>query len=242
MTAITSHPQPAPARPLPLRAVLRRHRRQLILAGATLLLLNLWLWGASRNDVLAVAYAYPDGGGYCPLSDTGVAETIRHDGSVILPASKTGGSYCCGFTFQVAMKVAETRGLLKAKTPAEIRRFQQEWYGSAKGTALKECALAVANLGIGYEVPLSLARPGDFITFQRVKSPGHSAIFLEWIKDATGTAIGLRYRSSQGSTRGVGDSMDYFSDSGIGTVRRDQCFAARLYSGWPRYILHPFDG
>jgi hypothetical protein len=40
--------------------------------------------GLTRNDVLDVAYSYPNGGGYCNLADSGVSETIKHRGSVIL--------------------------------------------------------------------------------------------------------------------------------------------------------------
>jgi hypothetical protein len=78
-----------------LLSPLKRHPWRVLVGVLTILVLEMWLWGLGKNDVLEAAYAIPDGGGYCSLSDSGVSETIQHDGSVVLPASN-GGSYCCG--------------------------------------------------------------------------------------------------------------------------------------------------
>jgi hypothetical protein len=206
----------------------------------TVLLANIWAWGFLRNDVLNVAYSYPDGGGYCALNDSGVSHTIRYDGSVILPASK-GGSYCCGFTFMVAMRVAEERGLLAGKSVDEVRRFQREWYGSEKGAASGQCVAAVVDLGVGHEIAPEDARAGDFIVFDRTTKIGHSVVFLDWMRDRAGKIRGLHYRSSQSSSRGIGDSIEYFADSGIGHIDRQTVRIARLNRGaWGR-LFHPFN-
>jgi hypothetical protein len=221
----------------PILKYFQERRNPIIACLLAVVAANLWAWGLGRNDVLDAAYSFPDGGGYCALSDSGVFQTIKHNGSVILPASK-GGSYCCGFTFQVAMQVAQQRGLLKDKSAQQIRRFQQEWYGSAKGTELKQCAAAVVNLGIGREVAQTDALPGDFVVFNRASGFGHSVVFLNWMTDSKGKIVGLRYRSSQ-PPNGVGEEIEYFADSGYGDINRKHLFVARLHRRWWSRMLCP---
>lgn len=223
----------------------RDHYRTIAVVAGLWICLNLllgYLLTPPGQDVLNVAYSYPDGGGYCALNDTGVSHTIKHNGETILMGSKDGSTYCCGFTFQVAMQVAEQRGLLKGKSVWQLRQFQQEWYGNTKKSALKQCAIAMENLGIGQEIPMKDAQPGDFVAFSRINAPGHSVIFLNWIKDNHRNVVGLHYRSSQGTTDGVADSFDYFSDDGYGNVNRNELFVARIDRPWWLYILHPFGG
>jgi hypothetical protein len=203
---------------------------------------NLWAWQANRNDILEAAYAVPDGGGYCALNATGVLSTIRHNGSLILSHSK-GGSYCCGFTFEIAMKVAEQRGILAKKSVYEVRKFQAEWFGATKSSAEKQCVLAMADLGIGREIDPKDAQPGDFVVFNRTFKIGHSVIFLNWMTDSAGNIVGIHYRSSQGTTNGVADNTEFFSDGTVrGEADRRTMYIARLSrSGWGRW-MHPFSG
>ena len=74
------------------------------------------------------------------------------------------------------------------------------------------------------------AQPGDFLQFWRTKS-GHSVVFLDWI-DRDGKRVGFKYRSSQGSTKGIGDHAEYFKDSGVagGEVDRNRMYFGRLNS------------
>ncbi|MGB7160918.1 MAG: hypothetical protein WBD40_22845 [Tepidisphaeraceae bacterium] len=183
-----------------------------IVLAAAGLLLTLINWAGTQEDILRMAYSISDAGGYCDLEDTGVSEAVVHDGLTILPASR-GGSYCCGFTFMVAMRVATERGLMDGKEPYEVKRFQREWYGSTKASRDRQVALAVEQLGIGREVDRTDARPGDFVAFQRIGAGGHSVVFLRWIR-RDGEIIGFRYRSSQPFTDGVGDCNEYFVTSG----------------------------
>lgn len=217
---------------------LRGHRLMLGCAGG-LVLAGLWICGLPDNDVLAVAYSFPDGGGYCSLQDSGVSETIEHKGSVILPASK-GGTYCCGFTFQVAMRVAEKRGLLSGKSVGQVRRFQKLWYGSLPGSELRQCALAVGELGIGREIPLEDARPGDFMQLWTVAKGGHSVVFLGWLRDSSGKRIGVRYRSTQG--KGIGDSVmfSFHVRPSQSSMDPQQVVVARLNRPWWSRLLYPF--
>jgi hypothetical protein len=54
-------------------------------------------------------------------------------------------------------------------------------------------------------------------------------VFLNWV-EKNGTKIGIHYRSSQTSTDGIGDRVEYFADSGVkgGQVLRERTYLARL--------------
>ena len=59
-------------------------------------------------DVVEIAHAIKDGGGY-EWKGTGVPEDIRFNGERIL--AKGQSTYCSGFTFAVVMRAASERGL-----------------------------------------------------------------------------------------------------------------------------------
>jgi hypothetical protein len=179
-------------------------------------------------DVEAVARSFPDGGGYnVKWGGSGTVEEIRFKDARIL-AKGTDGTYCCGFTFNVVMKAAGEAGLLKHKTVEQIKRFQKEWYGAVTEPDVRErqCAVAMERLGIGRQISADEAHSGDFLQFWRTKS-GHSVVFLKWaLRD--GKRVGFTYRSSQGSTDGVGDKTEYFADSG---VEKGEVDPKRMYFG-----------
>lgn len=181
------------------------------------------------KDVLAAAQAIPDGGTYVWDGGSGVPHEIRHRGETIVKAQKK-GTYCSGFTFTVAMEAARERGLLRGKSVEAVRAFQKEWYGSTKEAAERQCALAVERLGIGREIKqLEEAQPGDFVQIWRTNKTGHSVVFLDWVRDGD-DLIGIKYRSSQKSTNGVGDRVEYFADAKgrDGKVDRRRTYVARL--------------
>jgi hypothetical protein len=111
-----------------------------------------------------------------------------------------------------------------------VKRFQKEWYGAVTEPDVREkqCSVALGNLGIGKTVSSDEAQPGDFLQFWRTKS-GHSVVFLKWVEQ-DGQRVGFTYRSSQGSTDGVGDKTEYFKDSGIdkGEVDPHRMYFGRL--------------
>lgn len=180
-------------------------------------------------DVLKIAYSYSSGGRYL-LRDTGVPEDIRHKGALILPKDPR-GTYCCGFTYAVAMRAAQQRGLLDDVSVEQARRFQKEWYGATGKTAEKQASAAVVNLGIGTEVSLDDARAGDFVNFVREGKTGHSVVLLRWIR-RNGKIIGIQYRSSQPSTDGIGDGIEFLSDAGAGgEISPKRIYVARLNPG-----------
>lgn len=183
-----------------------------VLFATAILLLVLFFRTEDQADVLRAAYGHRDGGGYCGLNESGVSEAIVHKEITILPKSKN-GSYCCGYTFAVAMQVAAERKLLDERDAYEVKRFQREWYGATETSKWRQSAMAMENLGIGREIPPQDAMPGDFAVIHRIRGAGHSVIFLNWIKHE-GTIVGFRYRSSQPTTDGVGDSQEYFDTSG----------------------------
>lgn len=182
----------------------------------------------SAEVVLEASRAIPNGGKYnSRWTGSGTPREIRFRGQRILSKGKD-GTYCSGFTFAVVMDSSERLGLLKDVTVKDVRRFQQSWYGATSASREKQCVVAAETLKIGKAVPEEKAAAGDFIQFWRKKN-GHSAILLGWIKDGS-QRIGFKYRSSQSSTRGVGDRTEYFSDApGLkGTVDRKRTWYLRL--------------
>lgn len=181
------------------------------------------------NDVVRVARSFKDGGHYL-LKGSGTPEAIIFQGHTILPAA-TNGTYCSGFTFAVAMRTASARGLLKDKTVEQMRHFQREWYGNTSKSAEKQAGVALQTLGLGKNVPIDQARPGDFIQFWRTTKSGHSAVFLGWVMEKA-RVIGFQYRSSQPGTDGIGEKVEYFADvpEKKGTVLRARTYIARLDS------------
>lgn len=181
------------------------------------------------RSVLEVARAIEDGGGYEWKGGSGAPRAIDFAGQSILKRQEK-GSYCSGFTFTVAMEAAAERGLLDGKSVDEVRQFQKQWYGVPKEAQEKQCAVAVEQLGIGRRIEsLEAASPGDFVQLWRTNKSGHSVVFVKWIRD-DGRIVGLRYRSSQPSTDGVGDRVEYFADAPgrEGKVDRQRIYIARL--------------
>ena len=127
------------------------------------------------------------------------------------------------------MRVAAERGLLTGKTFDEVKRFQKLWYGATELDDRTLVVLAAETLGVGRGVPLDAAQPGDFVQIWRSNGSGHSVLFLDWVEEE-GERVGFRYRSSQGSTDGVGDATERFTDAG-GRVLREETHACRLHAG-----------
>jgi hypothetical protein len=191
---------------------------------------------AKPQAVLQIARSFKDGGGYVWESGSGAPRSIDFKGETILNAQEK-GTYCSGFTFTVAMQAAAERGLLEGKSAAEVRRFQKQWYGASEEAEAREtqCALAVERLAIGQHVKeLEQARPGDFVQIWRTNKSGHSVILVDWIREGD-RIIGLKYRSSQKSTDGIGDRVEYFADveGREGKVDRSRTYVARLKDGAP---------
>jgi hypothetical protein len=189
---------------------------------------------APRGDqrVIAVANKHSGGGFNAAWAGDGYPEAFSFkdkNGKTFEREAAVGGTYCCGFTLGVVLNVASERGLLKDKTRQELSKFEVEWYGTtipekdrSQAIYYQQCALALENLGIGTMVekdpnsnPANLpkAQPGDFVQFWRgsgAGASGHSVIFLDWVKGPDGEVLGIKYRSTQSSTDGIGDRIEYF--------------------------------
>lgn len=177
-------------------------------------------------DVLEIAYGYEDGGTY-KWKGSGVPEELRFAGEQILP--KGDGTFCCGYTLAVVFKAAEKRGLLAEKSVNEVRQLHKCWYGDTDDSKETLVQYALERLHLGQAIEHDDAQPGDFVQFWRTNKSGHSVIFLEWIVDG-GKRIGVKYRSSQKLTDGIGDRIEYFSDAEgkQGKLDRERFYIVRL--------------
>ncbi|QDU71865.1 hypothetical protein [Mucisphaera calidilacus] len=179
------------------------------------------------NDaVLAEAYGYEDGGGYVWKNSTGSPRELVWQGEVVL-RKQPEGTYCSGFTFAVMFEVARQRGLFDGKTVRELKMLQRRWYGAVddKMTREVQSGIALQKLGIGKRILPADAKAGDFLQFWRTRS-GHSVVFLSWLEE-DGERVGIRYRSTQGATDGIGDHEERFKAHG-GHVDPQRCYFARL--------------
>ena len=179
------------------------------------------------TDIISVANKF-SGGGYQWGGVSGVCIPLYHNGKLIRSYDEGGPSHCCGYTLSVAFIAATNRGLFDGKSESEVSKFSSNWY-SAGGANGKLCVEALENLGIGKEVLLENAQEGDFCQIWRTNGSGHSVIFLSHIYEGD-DIIGFNYRSSQKSTDGIGDSSEYFSDSGKGKVNKDVTYFGRMDS------------
>ncbi|MEM8875757.1 MAG: hypothetical protein AAGD32_16040 [Planctomycetota bacterium] len=177
-----------------------------------------------RARVIEIANNYPDGGGY-KWADTGVPHDIEHDGKTLLAKSES-GTFCCGFTLAVAMRVGEEFGVFEGKSFDQMKQFQRDWYGVSAAVGDPLMSTAMTNLGVGGPVAVDDALPGDFLQYWRTGGSGHSVVFLAWVED-DGQRVGIRYRSSNGSTDGIGTTEERFAGHG-GKVDPQQLYFARF--------------
>ena len=180
------------------------------------------------DDITEIAYSYD--GGCWKWEGTGVPEAIWFKNRPIL-RKDSACTYCCGYTFAVYFKAAEQRGLFDALTAHDIHLLQQHWYGTTPEYAEQQAALALQDAGLGRMIDPAEAQAGDVVSFHREKS-GHSVIFLEWVYQED-IIIGLKYRSSQSTTDGIGDATEYFTTSGLrgAAVDPQRFYVARLFAG-----------
>lgn len=222
------------------------NRRRLLLAAGALPALSFRSPGVPAPDrkararleaVLKAARTFGRGGGYDrSWKSSGCPAAVMHKGERILSGSES-GTYCCGFTFAVAVKALQDGGELDRASADDVRRFQKVWYGATKKDKERErqCAVAVKELGVGREVKVKDAQAGDFLQLWRRgnKPSGHSVLFLGWVM-AGDDRVGISYLSSQGSTDGIGYAVEYLSDEklgavdGAGRVDPDRLWFARL--------------
>jgi hypothetical protein len=155
----------------------------------------------------------------------GVTRDISLFGRTVLKGEEGRRTFCCGLTLEVftdlylrwleAMKVPEAEAPIKPEQFGEFKRlwFVEEINGPGPSAALE-------RFGLGRTIRQEEALPGDFVQIWRrpaegkTVGSGHSVVFLDWVKDDSGKVTGFRYWSTQPSTKGIGEVMEYFAEPG----------------------------
>jgi len=139
-------------------------------------------------------------GSGCPID-------LAYKDQVILPKSLV-GTHCSGFTFTVVFNTLKENQLIDFLEMNQLKEFQNHWYGNTEVGAETQCVYALSKFKLGRNVSLEEAQAGDFVQFWRNNKSGHSVVFLAWVKDEKGKITGLKYRSSQKLTNGIGDRIE----------------------------------
>jgi hypothetical protein len=202
-----------------------------------------------NNYVLKVIPSYEDGKYPYLLNNdyenyNGVTVSITYKDSIIAKANPDGSksSHCVGLTYEVFYKAMQERNKeaginpdnFNDMTAEDMKNFLLTWYAalSKPKSEGNQLAGAIVNYGLGTQITrLQDASAGDFIDFSRTKS-GHTAVFINWIKDVKSNIVGFKYWSTQESTGGIGYNVEYFSDNAEeaykGAVNRNQLYIGRV--------------
>lgn len=132
-------------------------------------------------------------------------------------------------------------GWLNGYTKKDLNRIQKEWYGNTKEAFETQCLYVLEKEKLGSKVDWEDAEPGDFVQFWRNNKSGHSVLFLGWERDSVGVICGLKYRSSQTKTDGIGDRIEVIG-SGPKEINRRRFYIARLEKSEETSIKNPFTG
>lgn len=173
----------------------------------------------------------------------GVTTTLYFDDQVLLKAHPSGNraSHCSGITFEVFYRAMQRRnehlGMSKNDFNDmdwdQLFDFVLNWYAAMGPKYESNITVAVEKYGMGVRIKnLEDARAGDFIDISRGNNTGHTAVFLNWVREKN-TIIGLRYWSSQGSTGGINYNTEYFDVSKpdgkkYGNVIKSKVYIARI--------------
>lgn len=173
----------------------------------------------------------------------GVTEDIYYNGQLILKANPAGdkASNCTGITFEVFFKAMQKRNKelgipvddFNGMSKDELFDMALTWFVANGAKSQSNLAVALEKYGLGTRInDLEKVRPGDFIDLSRENNSGHTAIFINWIREGE-KIIGLKFWSSQGSTDGISYKEEYFNirdknGNKYGGVRMDNLHIARV--------------
>ncbi len=178
-----------------------------------------------NRHVLAVLRSYPTDGThryYWPRGKDGRgwggnARDLHYRGKLVAKGDPKGRGYCCGLTFEVFVQAYE-RACKARKQPflipgvadgKALLRLRGLWFGSDGNR--KTLARTIEQEKLGRLIPkFEDVRPGDFVQLWRRSGSGHSVIFLSWLRKKQ-KIVGLRYWSTQTSTKGIGERVEYFA-------------------------------
>lgn len=181
----------------------------------------------SLNEaVVEVMKKYPTDGSYgyyWPRGSDweGTTQDLVYQGTKICSGDSKKRSYCCGLTFEVFFKAYEAWCAAKKKEfrigdldADGLTEFRLQWYGASKKNPdrKKLCLEAVVSAKLGRAIEtFEDARAGDFVQLWRHDGSGHSVIFVDWVRSGA-RITGLKYWSTQGSTKGIGVNTESFGE------------------------------
>lgn len=184
--------------------------------------------GYLNEYVLRVIQSYSSGGSKYPYllnndyeNYNGVTENIYYKGQLLLKAHPSGVKYshCSGITFEVFYKAFRLRNEELGRNIDDINGMNAEqlydfiltWYAASEEKSQSNFAIALERYGLGERIyDMEDLRLGDFIDFSRENNTGHSAVFINWIREGN-KIIGFKYWSSQESTKGISYKEEYFN-------------------------------
>ena len=192
---------------------------------------------AFHTHVLHVMDTYPKDGhhGYhWPKKGDwlGFTRTLRYDGKVLGKGDAEERCHCSGLTFEVFFRAWE-RFCAEEKRPFRIldldldgvRKLVRDWFGATGDRATLHTAITRHRLGWRI-AEWDKAKAGDFVQLWRHSGSGHSVIFRGWVREE-GKIVGLRYWSTQSSTRGIGERSERFGTKGS-TIKRNELWIVRV--------------
>lgn len=161
-----------------------------------------------NSKVLLISGAYPTDGSFPYDSDWasagshGVTRDLIWKGETVAKADPRKFTYCCGWVFEIWFFAAYYEDL---GTPEDVRKIRRDWFvatGKRKGPVD-----ALVPRGLGIEIKGDeKGKPGDFAQLWRKSGSGHSVMVLEHTNDY------LKYKSTQGSTNGIGVRTEFFKN------------------------------
>ncbi|MDK2971562.1 MAG: hypothetical protein PWP23_1317 [Candidatus Sumerlaeota bacterium] len=191
--------------------------------------------------VLDIIATYPTDGTHdywWPKSGGGGFDGCSMDmyllGEKVMDGEPQKRTFCCGLTLEVFLRAYNAwleahPGVDPPVKPADWSDFQRTWFVLELNGPGPSAALV--KYGIGEEVLPADVLPGDFVQIWRTKNAkgrvsGHSVIFLEWVRNAEDAIIGFRYWSTQTSTKGVNERVEYFGP--LGGMSTEYTFFGRV--------------
>ncbi len=169
--------------------------------------------GAPLNkEILSVLESYPTDGTYTYFwkrgkHTDGTSQTLRWGDTVLAEGNAEGQVHCSGITWEVWLRALQRAGggeaLAGKITGEELLALRATWYvedGSIGGPVDALSRSGLARRITDYKD----LKPGDLVQFWRNSGKGHSAIFIDHIRNADGSPRGIIYWSAQQSSGGLG--------------------------------------